>query len=1002
MRFPTPETAGVFLRLPERVKSAITNGGAAYYLIGDGPGARLRNNVGFHGAIAEFVDALLERAVLPYQTTQSLSSLSILPDVDLPEEDRRDSASSGLRCPVSFAPAIASAERRARLGHERRFAPREFWEAMIRGSDVLARVAAPMDLSDGYGKLFVYPSVLYPRQGEVWHYYWWEHAVYGFNDLVDTGWCGTTDFPTAWMPPDLIYDRHMESLSNLGRVALEVSSTLVGFYDGWPDSSLPMVAGLAGFDVPWWPWTTSPNAIHGGFQFAGRVATIMHFDWNRHPDGPSMEVTSSPYYADFAGDIEPSLVSSLAVAKAYNGMDGRFPAGSPWISPFDVYRSLATTPRANLDVLRIQQLLLGLFWANWARFADVVYAVSHRTEWTEYEYTVDRDGAYSTSRTVGGSRETTRENQLHWHHEVLSDGRDHSTVRCSAGARFSIDISAVEDYGDSGIGDELFLLDRLAQERYAELDAEVRDAEAQMRAAAAEAVAEKARAEAAKAAAQAAFDSALAGFVTSLSQQVVLSDINAGGSGFFVSGDYGYFTQSVACMVTYRSGSASFPFNRSVLLRVARPLDLGNDAPWDPDYSGLFSQGIKDSLLQYPGEFSERLLTGNPTSLRIRVGSNVYFDAPAGLLDALVAWHQACRDIEQAEADIADAEAAFAREHPDLYELATLGVAIDVSHIVRAILSDNHPWAYWVGGSSWLECPDDPVVKAVLASLETDPGAEESELEEEAWNALPPITVSTVSQCTRPSAESGSPEDAIHVTFRLDGQLGVRDISPWPAKSLVDGAYVLSETVAIGLTVHDHDVYGYTVPSTSDSYYESFRDRGSSAPDETFRRVAMMPGYGPHDEESPVRLARELLQAPFASFDTDTNLAPIVAGSFRQLAPIIGTEGAMRPHVARHESTVTAYYHPDKSPSWCSAVGPRGRRPHLIHVTFSGTPGPGYDASCDLKVGESEILVDVSVAVEYTTQSASIHGAEEHLDVDIKPEMAIRAEWNWKSMPVSQ
>lgn len=1051
MTFPVPGVAGVFLNLSQRVKGAITSGGAAHYLIGRSP-ERLRNHLGFHGAIAEFMDALLERAVLPYQTTPSLPSLTVLPSVDFPGHDSPppgESPSPELYAPVSLDPVISTARKRARLGHEKRLAPLEFWKAMFRGSDALARFAGPVELltpnaGSGSGSysdmsLYVYASDLHPVAGSVPSSYDPEtESCYGFSDVVDTGWEDSTDYPGVWRPDSPTDNYQHTTQAENGRITLGVRSMLE--YEDHSSSSLPMLAGLAGFGGQFthrqywgdqrcgiWPWWQDEEygtnwVIHGGFQFAGKMATYRHYPWDRpHPltpfPSPASWATNTPYEFDYAGGIvHPEL--ELAVAKAYNALRsvGYYDESTwewvesdpddfpPWISPFDPernHRSISTTARANLDILRIQQVLLGSMWANWAHFVHVTYAIRHKLAENRRRYEIQPDGTVSeiASSTTTGS--PTIDNQLVWDHGVSGDSWEPTYHGCHAYSDFEIDLSQVEGT-DPDSGDTLYLLDRFAGQDYAAMDAQVRDAQSQMAAA-------TAQAEADKAGAQADFDSALAGWVSALSQ-VEEGDISSGASQFYpFDNQHGVtFLQSVKIQASCLGREMPDLFSDGVWLYCSDGQTSGaiGTRYWLPDRGGLFTMTLRNALLNYSGgssysgSLSEMLLTGTQPKIRVRVGSNAYYDAPSGLMDALVAWHQACYDIER------DAE-TFAEEHPGVVELATKGVCVDVSAVLRGILEDNHypPWAVLVSGSSHLECPDDPVVNGIVQALQDNPGASESDLSTVGEAYMPSIYIGAYAWCKRPAIDSGDPSGAVSTVMQYGGTV-FRDASPWPAECLVgSNGYVSGETVAVGMTVHDHDVRGYLNPQSGETEYRQMRQEEDSTtlPDEEFRRVAMMDSYQTVQKETPARLAGELISTPFAPFDTSTGLHEIVRQSFQMLTPIVTSTPAIPPIVGRTDSHAVACYHPDKQPSWCSAIGPRGRRPYLITISYPGAGG-GSDGSCvcHLDEGESTITARVAVAVEYTTQGGDCHSVSEELVVDIKPEMAVRAVWAWKSMPVSQ
>ena len=999
MTFPVPRVSGVFLSLPPRVSGAVTDGSATHYLL-DGRPRRLRNHLGFHAAVAEFVDALLERAVIPYQTTQSLPSLSVLPTADFPGCGHTPT----LYAPVSFEPAIADSEKRAMLGHEKRLAPLEFWRAMFLGSDRLARVCNPVPftngvLDEGSGSdsddepdVLIYPSVLCPRQG-VKERSWGETYAYGFYDLVDTGWCETDTFPDEWSPSEFGTSFAPTSVRYLGRAALEVFST-VDFPDfgTWAGASLPMVAGLAGFRMvagergygrAIWPWQNSEGSrvtIHGGYQFTGKFATIEYFDWEHKPYGPTEEIISSPYNFDFVGDIAfPRM--QLAAAKAYNGLSGEEPSPDPWVSPY-YYRHIKTTARANLDVLRIQQVLLGLFWANWARM-PVVVKVPHVAEKVVRTWHVDEygrvGGPYDTP--VQGYPKTCSDlsvdQECRWRLSLDPDPEYSRCYGCSGQFYYEIPFFYHSNSGHESTVESYPYLDGLDAGGVglsrAEVQRIVDDAGARKQ----QAEQDKAAAEQAKAAAELYLSG---GGVADLAAS--LAAAMQGGS-YWTDGSTARYRRpddhvwvfdcGFDLMVDGRVWSGGF-------IQVADVFRAPN--PNDDSIPGEFLlQESAQSLFSSAVFYAD---TGSPPpsgsfSIRVRGSSPVLDIGAQGISDAL-------RGRRQAEQDIAEAEGRIATES----ETVEFGVPVDIGpELFRRILSrhDNllETWVVddcdtdsgnlLVAGMRWLAAHGD------LSGWEPRDPQGGFDYSETAYRMAPVL-------------DSESCPVRVYLAHLL-----TEGVSPWPAESVIDAEYVKAETVALGMTMLD-EAQGAHMGQYGGIEF----DFDDDDPKPFCRRVAMSDAPEP-GVSAPADTIRGILAALVANFpDLPMRAASAVSNArFDRLlfAEPQFVRGA--PDFGWNVRPAYAWYHPDRGPDPASQyqwLDPDKLWPYRV----TGEQPDGTVSECSLENGDF-FLFYLVVDAYFSWCSLIVTpplGFHDQMTLRIGEHAAVRSEWNWKSMPVEQ
>lgn len=954
MRFPTPEVVGVFLKLPERVESTITDGDAAHYLHGHPPGSaspkRLRNNLGFHGAVAEFVDAFLERAVLPYQTTDMLPSLTILPDADF--RHRPGSAAPYVFCPVEFGSAIAYAKNRARLGHEKRLAPLEFWRDMIRGSDALARHMEPVVLppppdegssddgssDDGYDAI-VYPSVLYPRSlmlplagGEG------REGACGFYDLCDTQWESTVGYPGAWMPEQVSpWLAPAGDLSYLGHTALEVFSMLE-FPSSWRDRcSMPMVAELAGFDsaLPW-PWGPGSSLyVHWGFYFAGYRAVMRRWDWDRYPDGPPREwwpIDGGPYSFGFVDDIlasglyplYPPPDGSRIIAKAcfeaapFLSARGFLPSAdglrTSWISPYDWngrHAFIKPTARPNLDILRIQQVLLGSMWANWAKI-PVEIKIPHRLTTTKYNYVVHMDGGVELVDSATTEAYPREVNKAVWSHGVSCDsGGGQGGSACYVSFPFDL-CKLRKSYSD--VVDEYEPPEGL----------------------------EEARQEMAAAESVLALD--LAELVNRMTQ-------------YNFAGDMASTNSDQLRVEIYISGSGSF-------FSEAFPYTLTSTVS---EIAGQMMAAAKALAVDHPGAGS----------------FSTYRHVPAGDF-----WN------------------------PDWYNIS----------------------GDWFTPAMWQHLADYGEAKRVLDPLEAADCGIAVDVSGELFKALKKAVDDNTADyefCNAPEGDDGSSgsSDDVTVPFSVTtwwrrpyGLATIefaerRSDSPWPAASVVEGGYVNAETLALGLTAED-TIEGW-VDKPADRTYERRRVDGSGEivyPTHTIcRRVAMRNNSSQVSVSTPATVLAQLVADLTQNAQPETEISdPLLAARFLPFSMLPpyphGVAGARETDPSWEFPPVYAWYHPDKSPeaSGCSDDGSDDGSsgaglevfPYRITATnVCGAEVETYWASPD----EAYInRLPVEGWMTFTYPYGDAPTCDESFMLNLSDHIALRAVWNWKSMPVIQ
>lgn len=364
MTLPTPSTAGALVALSSAVKSAITGGTAGKYLINDAHALRLRNSTGFHAALGELVDGLLERIVLPFQTDYTMPSISSLPTVNFGEFDdgkTQNLFGSGL------AENLALSAKRSRICESKRFAPWEFWLALLTTAWRISRTSAsPVECnvsSSSQRTIGVLPPSPPP-------------GAFNYQDIQAFA---------QWVPVDMYRD------------------ALV-YYSGYYKASLC----LCEFDEDY-------RAAYKSRQSA--VHTLL-YSLLSSASGVTCEgglvASSGPYFIyGFAQDNWASMVGRTA-PKWLTDETERWNLVTKWKGS----SAPLISHRPNLDVLAFYQMYLSLAWANWAAI-PVTITHTHKTQWMSQTYTVDFDGGVTLTSETSGT-ETSTLPYAHWSRSVTS------------------------------------------------------------------------------------------------------------------------------------------------------------------------------------------------------------------------------------------------------------------------------------------------------------------------------------------------------------------------------------------------------------------------------------------------------------------------------------------------------------------------------------------------------------------------------------------------------
>ena len=298
-----------------------------------------------------------------------------------------------------------------------------------------------------------------------------------------------------------------------------------------------------------------------------------------------------------------------------------------------------------------------------------------------------------------------------------------------------------------------------------------------------------------------------------------------------------------------------------------------------------------------------------------------------------------------------------------------------------------------------------------------------------------PVRLTVVSTEEHPIVGSGA--NALRALLMIGGY-GTRT-SPWPASSLISGSYVKSEKTAIGARLKDdyfdtEDIYnnGYYnyreisgEPSEGESRYRATRNAngsGDKAPSgNTFRRLMVDGSFSP-SQENPSNSVEYVVGSLIGS-PTDNVSTPTVGGVLPLMLYGIHAFGR-----GGSESTddwtsglgpFYAWYHPDKSPKvyvngsgQYHYQGPNDSSPVPSGYSFTGKYCPwlitglgGYPVywNWDDNGYPAYLECNFSYTDDAYSQSGSAATPPHHdrLVVDLSRHLAVRAEWSWKSMPVT-
>lgn len=881
MTFPVPSIAGVFLSLSNRLETAITDGSAAHYLLGRAP-TRLRNHLGFHAALAEMADALLERAVLPYQITSSLSSLTVLPTAQL---SGTDVLPVQIEAKTSLPALLATVAKRARLGTEKRYAPLEFWRAILDGINSLSSSQGTFlwprnAASEDYADVVIYPSIC-----RVIGDYVEGMDTHTFIDLFDAGWLVGSNF-------------------NIADVVVKDTNTLVCWSFDRGLSSAYMLSKL-------------------GFDFESETETwhmiFTHF-WLSLIGSPSAVVEREQI---------PSLPSEkLDAIAAWSPMEPT--------QYYDIGRR--PTARPNLDLLRVYQILLGCFWANWARM-KVQIKVPHLVTTRTVVYTVNWDGSLTTDSDSTETDVAVYINKLEWSHDVSwsTNGEWSREHTYNGGITYYLSISLLtaslnivnQSSGELPQGYEAAL------GTYFQKNADAN-------------------------AVRAIIKSYLDGIWQNHGGGRVELIVWSGGSG--------------------KATWTAVPVGSSFT---------------DPAADDLLMQ-LKDLLLSYD--------CSGMTSL----GALVYYSGGGFSWDGVTS-----------DATIIQALKDYSAASQALRELGGLvGYRRDITDILRRLIEDGDATVVWDGGVS---------------------------PEEDASEYPRSISLTVVSSETHPVVEAdGSYLRALIMTG--NPAVGSRT-SPWPARSVIDGSYVKAEKTAIGARFRDELVesydeshqttrqagyYNYVADSSMHDGAGGYRaTRGTNGSGERaptgkiFRRLmvgsANMSGGDPTEAPSASveELVTSLIEFPNYSIIMPTEVGGTLPMSLLGIFPH-GAPGE-EPDDGDNIYGVThhAWYHRDLSPKiyyvnnggrWEAViVPPGGEAPagavYSYYLPYCITRGGEEIVVWAYSVdGTTNLTIHEFFTYYYYGKSPSGSAAtlpnDDELVVDLSRHLAVRAEWDWKSMPV--
>lgn len=863
MTFPTPTTAGVFLSgLSDKIKSAITGNSVNHCLIGPdgGAGIWLRNNAGFHGALAKMADALLERAVLPYQITATLPSMSSLKDGNFTGSDEQPIQ---FLSKISLPPVLSNHLKRSRLGKEKRMAPLEFWNAILgsinelgRSSDIVMRSSIGEPVSDErYADAVIYPSCMRPMSWTAW----W--GAYSREDITDSGWTSGSDWPWSYSSPvRFVYDvcrmsyvEHMPTMNMLSQIPFDFSDEEGGWYFEY-------------WDFPWFPF----------------------IDWYEYGQ-----------YSGLYGMLstQTALRDKLCRSAVYL---------YDWGPNLN---SRSNTARPNIDLLRMYQVLLGCFWANWAKLA-VDIRVAHRTTEITYRYSVDFGGNITQTGSPSSSSSISyMSNVLTWSHDVTWSASgawspsSHSEL-FSGSAEFCPDAC---DLVDPSATAEIEAYSYEAEK--AEALANLNDAKDAVR-----------------------------------SQEIrdQLSDMLK--QGFDYVDPFGRTISHVSANVHHGGGIIA--------------------------YGDAYSKEACDN-------------------------------AAAAILDSLIAQVEDIRYVGECDVDIS-IRFSGGSSYTQRYGFDALGVALN--EMKEAY--DDYQYVL----------TDPGVCKDISLEL----GGVECTIE---WDDKEPdkpgvVTLEATSVMTEPIDDDGYEPKAY--ILRMGGASFMRE-SPWPARVLFDEGYVGSMNIALGGRICDRLVYGCY---QNNSGFYSIRNGRSNYVSErtptefTFRRLFFDSANVASNVEAPSEAVESIVGSLIDNPDMHIVGAAGLGGHLPLVQYEIFPEGApgVVPSSTPEQAAargITACYHPTKSPK----IYYNQATDDCI-ITEGGSAPSGYSflgygpwrildsQGEEVWKYESGSSLCFSIGFDYIldghSQTARVKEPpyDDGLTVDLSRHIAVRAVWDWKSMPV--
>lgn len=953
MTFLTPNVAGVFIHgLSRRLASAVTDGMAQHYMLGGCP-TRLRNDLGFHAALVELVEALLERLVLPYQVTGALSSVDQLSTAQLGLVD-------GLQIPVSVPDTLKDPDIRKRLGTERRYAPFEFWMDVLKCTADLAASSNSVIWPSGVSysenaDVVVLPACIAPLH---WRDDRHMPAVeYGFVDIGDSGW----DTAGEYGVPQFLH-----GVPPYGKLVTDVYGMLRGsHYGGFVMNILLKLPFDFVSGSPWsgYGWAFAQEAVRP-FPFA----FFPVYD-EEHAYKPDEDSWSRGFLYGSSGE-PPHMRDHLSrSAVRFWRFTPQVKDASP--SPLDP----DVTKRANLDLMRVYQSLLGGFWANWAVIRMEVH-VPHIVTTRVTRYEVAWDGSLQQiGDPVESTRRETRISRLFWTHDV------------------SASVEGAWDNGNNlysgSVGFDLHLDPDVFTEFLRPID-EVDETVSDARARIAEARAGLEAAERVLSDAISALNTALDTAFADIPQSAKEAFADAAIEGVFGQGRP---VNTVRCYFRRADGTL-YEFSRSWIYypEVERP--------WSRDAVLALFERLKDLFREYIARYQPVFDTSMSSEIMISAdyGPGVVIDV-AAFSDVASYVH----DVQQAYIAAVEAREEASRNYESVYnryiETYTLGVEQDCTYdVVRQA----------VGGSrSWDDYPPH------------QPGEGS-------------IVLSVTSTETHPLADG-----LATYILKRDYPAPVRE-SEWPAAALLS-QYVAREDAMIGLMFPDRidEEYGNTgyfnyedcnyEPPEGESWYVATRygnSHGERYPSMVdFRRLAFCEIDGV-SETSPVEGIDSFL-ADLVDNATNRVSGPTVGGALpmRLLnGHSFGTQG----NTSTNQWTdglgpFTAWFHPDKSRVAYRYIGSEpDTHDAFVYLIRGEPPPPDYvslDAYIPWQITENSLVlwdfdrdglppVYVSATFEYHddahSQSGGVsslpHGDE--LDIRLSQHFALRAVWNWQSMPV--